>query len=155
MEEITPAKIKEWLKSIRKDRAWLADQTKQSLATVNGWLAKNAPRKINPHAIRDIQNLMDKPVSIDPVIPSSLVSRAMEDAEAQGISMDEWIARAFKAFLKLLAFIAVCSALLRWAGGSDPVTAAFMGIADAASLAGHLVYFAGCCGVEVARAFLA
>lgn len=157
MDEPTPTEIKEWLKRLGKDRAWLAQKTGQSEATVNNWLAKNKPRAINPHAARKIRELMDAPIFLNPLMPISLYAAAQADAERQGITMDEWTAQAFaakiaKAATLILLFVGGLCALGHMADGQDATAAAMLGAVDALGFAAKALYFVACAGIEIVRA---
>ncbi len=154
MDEITPTQITQWLKEIGKDRAWLAQQTQQSMSTVNGWLAKNRPRKINAHAQRAIRDLMDRPVTLEPKLSMSLWGRAQADADAEGISIDEWMERAVKAALKISMLTVAACTLFHMAQGQDAVTAAMMGLVDTVTLAGNAALLLGSIGVEIVGTLL-
>mgnify|MGYP006921662976 CR=1 FL=1 len=71
--------IKNWLKRIKKNRKWLAEQLFVSIHTVNNWLAPNSPIPIpkSKHAfiqslIEKSQNVENKRVNYDDVLTFSV-----------------------------------------------------------------------------------
>lgn len=77
--DLSVSDIKNWLKSIKKDRKWLADQLFVSIHTVNNWLAPNSPIPIPKAKLAYIQNLMTphqtiktKKVNYDDIITFSV-----------------------------------------------------------------------------------
>jgi len=59
-EKITKTDVKAWLKSIGKDRQWLAEQCYVTKPTVDGWFKSAGTIPIGKLAL--IKNIMSKPV---------------------------------------------------------------------------------------------
>lgn len=63
--DVSASEIKEWLKRIKKDRKWLADQLFVSVYTVRNWLAPNSSIPIPKAKRAFIRTLMDQSQKID------------------------------------------------------------------------------------------
>lgn len=59
----TKQEIDQWLKTLKKDRKWLAEQCGVSYGQVNNWMSKN--REIPKKALIIIDNLMNQPQPAD------------------------------------------------------------------------------------------
>lgn len=59
----TKQEIDQWLKTLNKDRKWLAEQCGVSYGQVNNWMSKN--REIPKKALIIIDNLMNQPQPAD------------------------------------------------------------------------------------------
>lgn len=101
----TPKNIIAWLKGIKKDRAWLAEQCGVSATTVNGWLS--AGRNIPAPSAKIIRQLMIKGGSLNPKLTLEQFNSATAKAAASGQTLEEWISDLITASLKLLIFGAV------------------------------------------------
>lgn len=101
---MTPTKgdVKHWLKSIGKNRHWLAEQCGTEKGTVNNWLSPSGPFPAT--AMLKLQALMSqyKPElseSNDTILPHRIILDISEDrmkqyeqiASEQGISLRQWL----------------------------------------------------------------
>jgi hypothetical protein len=98
----TAPHIKAWLKGIRKDRAWLADQCGVSAPTVDGWLS--AGRNIPEPSAKIIRQLMIKGPSLNPKLTLEQYNQASAKAAAKGQTLEDWISDLITASLKLVIF---------------------------------------------------
>ena len=87
---MTPTKeeIKKWLKSIEKDRDWLAEQCFVKRSAVNSWLSTD--RGIPPAKLALIKNLMEDEI-IDLELPDELENLLRQKAEEAKKSIDDLI----------------------------------------------------------------
>jgi hypothetical protein len=90
-----PDDIKRWLEEEKKDRHWLAAQCHVSKPTVDGWLS--AGRKIPAPALAVIRGLMTPSAPISPKVALPVFMKAQRKAEAEGITLDEWMAKVIEA----------------------------------------------------------
>lgn len=107
----TPTNIKAWLKLIKKDRAWLADQCGVSAPTVDGWLS--AGRNIPEPAAKIIRQLMLQGASLNPKLTLEQYNMASAKAAAKNQTLEEWISDLIKNSLKL----SVLGGVLYWCLG--------------------------------------
>ena len=63
--DISVSDIKKWLKRIKKDRKWLADQLFVSVYTVRNWLAPNSSIPIPKAKLAFIRSLMEKTQNVE------------------------------------------------------------------------------------------
>jgi len=87
---MTPTKeeIKKWLKSIEKDRDWLAEQCFVKRSAVNSWLSTD--RGIPPAKLALIKNLMEDEI-IDLELPDEMENLLRKKAEEAKKSIDDLI----------------------------------------------------------------
>lgn len=90
-----PDDIKRWLEEEKKDRRWLAAQCHVSKATVDGWLS--AGRTIPPPSLAIIRGLMTPSAPFAPRVALPVFMKAQRKAEAEGITLDEWMAKVIEA----------------------------------------------------------
>ena len=90
-----PHDIKLWLEDEKRDRHWLAAQCHVSKPTVDGWLS--AGRKIPAPALAIIRSLMNPSAPISPRLALPVFMKAQRKAEAEGITLDEWMAKVLEA----------------------------------------------------------
>lgn len=112
-----PDQIKQWLKETGKDRAWLAEKCGVSKSTVDGWMAG---RTIPKPAIVTISSLMFEETSLSPKFTLDQFSKIQQRAKAEGVSVEEWIA---KVIVGALALIASCHLFRSPADWSAPALA--------------------------------
>lgn len=89
---MTPTKeeIKKWLKSIKKDRDWLAEQCFVKRSAVNSWLSTD--RGIPPAKLALIKNLMEDEI-IDLELPDEMENLLRKKAEEAKKSIDDLISQ--------------------------------------------------------------
>lgn len=88
---MTPTKeeIKEWLKSIGKDRDWLAEQCFVKRSAVNSWLSTD--RGIPPAKLALIKNLMDDEEVVDIELPEEFEKLLRKKAEEAHKSIEDLV----------------------------------------------------------------
>lgn len=114
-------KLRNWLKTNGKDRAWLAEKCGVSKHTVDGWFAG---RQISGPAKAAVERVLAGPPTIGDLKMSLDEWQQIQDRAAhEGVGPLEWIARVIKASLALapLAYwfapretSAAVKALLAW-----------------------------------------
>jgi len=83
--------IKRWLKDIGKNRDWLAQHCGVSKSTVDGWMAG---RPLPKPSMNIITGLMFKDRPLAPKFTPEEFEKMVQAAKAEGMSMDEWVAKA-------------------------------------------------------------
>lgn len=86
--ELKTEAIKSWLKSIKKDRAWLAGQCGVSKSTVDGWMAGRVIPNPAQHIIAALM-YADKPVS--PRFSMEQFAKIQQKAKQEGLTLQEWV----------------------------------------------------------------
>jgi SOS-response transcriptional repressor LexA len=81
--------IKKWLKTIGKNRQWLAEQTLSSKGTVNNWLSSGKP--IPSAKLALIERLMNGEEEIKFELPENFEAIIREKAEAAKKSIDDLV----------------------------------------------------------------
>jgi hypothetical protein len=79
---------------------------------------------------------------------------AEAEAKKQGVSFSAFVNNLLKGGVKLLFFIACCSALFHFASGKHPLEAALYGIGDAFKAAFYVGQFAAVTAFEITKAVL-
>lgn len=115
-----PDQIKQWLKETGKDRVWLAEKCGVSKSTVDGWMAG---RTIPRPAAATINSLMFAETPLSPKFTLEQFSRIQQRDKAEGVSVEEWIAKVIVGALALMASFHLLRSPSDWSAPAVVATA--------------------------------
>lgn len=109
--------IRQWLKSEKKDRQWLAEQCYVKKSAVDKWFEKG--KDIPPAKVALIKQLMDKPIVRDFVNPPGLPETELKNKLFVTLDPEKQNALEIQAHMNGMSLSAYCSLILERAADHE------------------------------------